>query len=856
MLRRMSVTRCMAAVVHRDGKSWSTPVLLLLVLVCLALLIPSTALAAPSISLAPSSGLWGTTTTVTGTGFTNNRNGYVWFDTDKDGVRDTGEPSRSVRTTNQGNIPSGITLTVPTGVAADTYPIQADIPTWGSIEASAPFTVVKPTITASAGANGSISPSGSVQVEYSASQAFDITSDTGYHVADVLVDGASVGAVTSYEFPNVTAVHTISATFAIDTFTISASAGANGTISPSGGVAVNFGSDQTFSVVPNTGYHIADVLVDGASVGSVTSYEFTNVTANHSISATFAINVYTITASAGANGAISPTGHVWLTYGSDQAFSIVPDTGCYIADVLVDGASVGIVSSYQFTAVAADHTISAAFILDATPPTVPAFVSPANWKRIDSSYSLDWSDVSDPSGVTYDLRLYDSSWFKLSETTGLTASGFPLTSFGSLSDGTYYWKVRAVDGAGNSSVWPSSWAFRLTNTIPSVPVHVSPTMYARTTSSGSLDWQDVSDPDGVTYEVRLYNSSWTVLTTVTGLASSDCVVSSFGSLADGVYFWKVRAVDGGGIAGDWSTSWAFKLADTVPSVPVHVSPAMYARTTSSGSLDWQDVSDPEGVTYEVRLCSSSWTLLTTVTGLSSSDCAVSSFGSLADGMYFWKVRAVDGTGIASGWSSSWAFKLANTVPSVPVHLSPGNWVKVNSSTSLDWSDVSDPEGVAYELRLYDSSWALLTSETGLASSGFALTSFGALADGTYFWKVKAMDGAGIASDWSTSWAFRLDNTLPAVPALVSPGDEATVSNSATLDWSDVTDASGMRYQVQVDDNSDFASPLLDTSSLTASAYTMGPGETLPAGTYYWRVRALDGAGNASAWTSAWSFVVL
>ena len=72
----------------------------------------------------------------------------------------------------------------------------------------------------------------------------------------------------------------------------------------------------------------------------------------------------------------------------------------------------------------------------------------------------------------------------------------------------------------------------------------------------------------------------------------------------------------------------------------------------------------------------------------------------------------------------------------------------------------------------------------------------------------------------------------------------------------MTDASGVKYQVQVDDNSDFSSPLLDQALLTASDYTMAAGETLPAGTYYWRVRAIDGAGNASAWTSAWSFTVV
>jgi hypothetical protein len=147
------------------------------------------------------------------------------------------------------------------------------------------------TITASAGANGSLDPSGSVVVNEGANQSFTISPATGYHVADVLVDGGSVGAVTTYEFTNVTAAHTISVSFAIDTFTITASAGANGSIDPVGPVTVNYGDSQTFAISANTGYHIVDVLVDGGSVGAVTSYEFTSVAANHTISVSFALDV-------------------------------------------------------------------------------------------------------------------------------------------------------------------------------------------------------------------------------------------------------------------------------------------------------------------------------------------------------------------------------------------------------------------------------------------------------------------------------------------------------------------------------------------------------------------------------------
>ena len=71
------------------------------------------------------------------------------------------------------------------------------------------------------------------------------------------------------------------------THTITASAGSHGTISPFGNVIVNQGSDKSFTITPDTGYSINDVLVDGSSAGAVSSYTFTNVTQDHTISVTF-----------------------------------------------------------------------------------------------------------------------------------------------------------------------------------------------------------------------------------------------------------------------------------------------------------------------------------------------------------------------------------------------------------------------------------------------------------------------------------------------------------------------------------------------------------------------------------------
>ena len=76
-----------------------------------------------------------------------------------------------------------------------------------------PKPIVKHTITATAGANGSISPSGKVEVVEGADQAFSITANEGYEIESLKVDGTAVSTATSYIFTNVRAAHTIEATF-------------------------------------------------------------------------------------------------------------------------------------------------------------------------------------------------------------------------------------------------------------------------------------------------------------------------------------------------------------------------------------------------------------------------------------------------------------------------------------------------------------------------------------------------------------------------------------------------------------------------------------------------------------------
>ena len=127
------------------------------------------------------------------------------------------EPGRTTGTRYTGPIPAGgmegqsITTTIK-AIAVKNGMQDSEVKTF-TYTINIPKPIVKHTITATAGANGSISPSGKVEVVEGADQAFSITANEGYEIESLKVDGAAVSTATSYTFTNVRAAHTIEATF-------------------------------------------------------------------------------------------------------------------------------------------------------------------------------------------------------------------------------------------------------------------------------------------------------------------------------------------------------------------------------------------------------------------------------------------------------------------------------------------------------------------------------------------------------------------------------------------------------------------------------------------------------------------
>lgn len=151
-------------------------------------------------------------------------------------------------------------------------------------------------------------------------------------------------------------------------------------------------------------------------------------------------------------------------------------------------------------------------------------------------------------------------------------------------------------------------------------------------------------------------------------------------------------------------------------------------------------------------------------------------------------------------------------------------------------------------------------------------------------KVTATDGSGNSAQANFTWISK-EETPPPAPQTLSPkgGSRIRVFSSAidvvykfaktlkmlikemvkffspsaivSFYWEDVTDPSGVSYTFQLADSGDFSSLFINKEQLTSSKYVLSVEEALAPGNYYWRVRAVDGAGNVGEWTEAQQFEV-
>jgi WD40 repeat protein len=412
---------------------------------------------------------------------------------------------------------------------------------------------------------------------------------------------------------------------------------------------------------------------------------------------------------------------------------------------------------------------------------------------------------------------------------------------------------------------------------PAVPELLAPADNATVSPTPTIRVR-LTDPDGdqVQAVIEVRNASGVARTLETGFVASgaEASVSVDPPLEAGNYTWRARARDSAGNASDWSNARAFTVSvpsnNRPPAVPELLAPADNATVSPTPTIRVR-LTDPDGdqvqAVIEVRNASGVARTLETGFVASGAEASVSVDPPLAAGNYTWRARARDSAGNASDWSNARAFTVSvpsnNRPPAVPELLAPADNATVSPTPTIRVR-LTDPDGdqVQAVIEVRNASGVARTLETGFVASGAeaSVSVDPPLAAGNYTWRARARDSAGNASDWSNARAFTVsvpsNNRPPAVPELLAPADNATVSPTPTIRVR-LTDPDGDQVQAVIEvRNASGVARTLETGLVASGAEaSVSVDPPLEAGSYTWRARARDSVGNESDWSAPHRVIV-
>jgi hypothetical protein len=486
------------------------------------------------------------------------------------------------------------------------------------------------------------------------------------------------------------------------------------------------------------------------------------------------------------------------------------------------------------------------FRVDNTAPLVPTLVAPANgYITNNSNVIFIWrrsisSDIS-----FYTLQYCRNSSFSEVDSVARIDTFYTTT----LTDTTYYWRVRAVDSAGNRSVWSSVWSFEVDTRIPNTPALVTPAIGIWLTNTNVIfNWSmvsfDVKSPVRYILQVDTSRIFTNPIADTTGFVYDTLVLNQ------ARYYWRVRAYDLAGNQGAFSGQDSFGVDVTAPSIPNLVSPTNGAMINNPNvTFIWNRSTDNlSGVLrYTLQCAIDPGFILSRDTIVTDTTFTIT----LIDTTYYWRVKSHDRAGNQSNYSTTRSFELDTRMPNAPTLVSPVNGVwSINTSITFSWSQVTfnAKSPIRYILQV-DASVNFtnpITDTTSFVYDTLELT------QARYYWRVRAYDLAGNQGAFSGCDSFGIDYTAPSVPNLVSPVNGAILTDSfVTFIWNRSTDnVSGVRnYQIQIANNFGLNNPF-DTT-LTDTTYLRRLSDT----TYYWQVKSIDYANNQSPWSSIRNFRV-
>ena len=499
-----------------------------------------------------------------------------------------------------------------------------------------------------------------------------------------------------------------------------------------------------------------------------------------------------------------------------------------------------------------DVGTSDGIIVDYTPPSTPVVTDDGQYSTSPSSLHASWTSADPESGLLryeYAIGTSQGAADVVSFTDSGTATQVTRTDL-TLMDGTrYYFCVRATNKAGLTGIVGVSDGILVDSTPPQTPIVTDDGQFTTladrlhfTYGSGDVDSgvehfeYSIGTAAGLTDVLSWQNAGLVREQTVTGLHL----------IQGGSYYISVRAYNHAGLSSE-GHSGGITVDTTAPDTPEVV-----VLSSSISELRFRvDASDPESGIVQAQ-----YAILTSPDASTAEyiDCkpgqeitVSGSFGVV----HYIAAQAENGAG---QWSSVAMKQVGgdSTPPTTPVVTDGGVYSTMPSSLAAIWSS-QDPETgiVSYSYCLGSAAGlADVVPWTSTTNAGVTLTGLSLRNGGRYYFSVNALNGAGLTSAIGSSDGITVETTPPTQPVVTDDGDYTSISDTLHAVFSSTDAESGVAEYSYCIGTSSGGSDVYGWTSLgTATSVTVGGLALQPGVTYYFSVKARNGAG---LWSSVGS----
>lgn len=477
--------------------------------------------------------------------------------------------------------------------------------------------------------------------------------------------------------------------------------------------------------------------------------------------------------------------------------------------------------------------------IDVPVPSKPQLIAPfGTIANIGPTYQ--WTTSTN--AASYELEVTSSVGSIVLNRTGIAQTSF--VQPGSLPEGTFSFRVRAVNSENEFSEWSDTAEFTIDIQTPVKPVLHRPTGNI-TDSYPEFGWS--GDAFSATYTLWVNNAT-TGTRVIYRNAWPDTSYTHFAPLADGIYRAWVQAFNVVGETSGWSESVDFTVKTPLAVAPTITAPTPITSNTSP-RIVWNAVN--AAAKYDLWVDN-----LTTGTSKYIRQSEISYLTpwydttNLPQGTFRAWVRAANGNNEFSPWSDPYTFTVDILPPSTPSMVGPTGVNGIVNTTNPTFKWTSADRAATYDLWVNN----VTTSQSQIIRqqnlSGTEYVALANLPQGLYHAWVRGINSVNEVGEWSARYTFNIDEPTPLIPVITAPVANlaGSVSNTnPTFVWS--SDLNAPFYEFVLDDQTDRKYNVIRVTNVQTTSYTVPVSQTLVEHTYVAWVRGRNNSGEASSWSA-------